>query len=110
METLSEFRCIHCCGKFDYVDVWGIQGDDWREGDCSLSEKECQDSWCDWHGCGAKIIQEDTNVDDEYWKQELKVAEMDKEDLEVSDYQWMICKECDKERKKQPPTWRGNFD
>ncbi len=95
---MSEFRCIHCGWKGDYVEVWGIQGDDWIDGDCPLTEEKCEDSWCDWHGCGADFIQDDWDNLPEYWKQELKVAEMDKESIEDSSYQWMICKVCSKER------------
>ena len=59
---MSEFKCMHCMAKVDYVDVWGQQGDDWIEGDCPLTEEQCKNNWCDWHGCAAEFIQEDTNL------------------------------------------------
>jgi len=96
---MSEFKCIHCCGKFDYVDVWGKQGDDWIEGDCPLNEKQCNDSWCDWHGCGAVVIQEDSNLDDKFWRQELKDSKLTKKDvLNPTGEEYMICKVCYKSR------------
>ena len=98
---MSEFKCMHCMAKVDYVDVWGQQGDDWIEGDCPLTEEQCKNNWCDWHGCAAEFIQEDTNLDTKFWKQELKDAELTKKDvLEPTGEEYFICKSCYKEREE----------
>ena len=91
---MSEYRCIHCGAKVDYEDIWGDE-----EGDCKFNgEQNCTYTWCDTHGCASEIINEDTNLNSNHWKQELRIAEMTEKDIKHSDYQWIICKQCDKTR------------
>ena len=90
--------------KVDYVDVWGQQGDDWLDGDCPLTEEQCQNNWCDWHGCAALVCDENmggSEFDTKFWKQELKDAGLTKKDvLEPTGEYYFICKSCYKEREE----------
>ena len=78
---MSEFRCIHCWGKFDYEYVY-------ENDSIMVMPEESTNADFNW------------NTLNEYWKHELKAAELDKENIEGSDYQYMICKYCDKEREE----------